>query len=102
MDRKRNLAMIAGTVAVALGAGQYLQSGSAESAASMTPVPSIETPPSLRQAAATPLDSHEPAPLPVALEADPPPPRLRPLRSRPPVRSRSTSSPATTPPSRSA
>lgn len=79
MDRKRNLGMIAVTVAIALGAGQYLQSGTAQSAASMTPIPRADPPPQPpRLAAGTPLAAHEPAALapaviPVVAKADPPP-----------------------------
>jgi hypothetical protein len=72
MDRKRNLAMIAATVAVALGAGQYLQSGTAESAAAMMPVPRAETPPPPRLAAGTPLAGHEPRLIPAAVDPQPP------------------------------
>lgn len=73
MDRKRNLGMIAVTVALALGAGQYLQSGKAQSAASMTPIPKADPPPPLRLAAGTPLAAHELEVIPVVAEADPPP-----------------------------
>ena len=79
MDRKRNLGMIAVTVALALGAGQYLQSGTAQSAASMTPIPKADPPPPLRLAAGTPLAAHdapqpaipEPEVIPVVAKADP-------------------------------
>ena len=74
MDRKRNLGMIAVTVAIALGAGQYLQSGKAQSAASITPIPKADPPPPLRPAAGTPLAAHEPALIPVVAEPDPTPP----------------------------
>lgn len=74
MDRKRNLGMIAVTVAIALGAGQYLQSGTAQSAASMTPVPKADPPPPLRLAAGTPLDAREPVLIPVVAEPEPAPP----------------------------
>lgn len=85
MDRRRNLAMIAATVAVALAAGQYLQSGTAESAASMTPVPKADPPPPLRLAAATPLAAHEPQPILAAAKADaaPPVPPARPAEPAP-------------------
>lgn len=82
MDRKRNLGMIVGTVAIALGAGQYLQSGSAQSAASMTPMPMADSPPPLRLAAGTPLAAHEPTTpevIPVLAKADPPPAPLAPV-----------------------
>lgn len=77
MDRKRSFIMAGGTVLLALGAGQYMQSGTAQSSAAMVPVPQVAPPPALRQAAATPLAAHEPAPrmaqpqaTPVALTTD--------------------------------
>lgn len=73
MDRKRNLGMIAVTVALALGAGQYMQSATAQSAASVMPLPKADPPPLLRPAAGTPLAAHDPVVIPVAAEADPPP-----------------------------
>jgi len=80
MDRKRSLVMAGGTVLLALGAGQYMQSGTAQSSAAMVPVPQAETaqvpPQSLRLAAATPLAAHdrqpEPVVTPVALVDEPP------------------------------
>lgn len=71
MDRRRSLLMIAGTVAIALGAGQYLQSGSAQSSAAMAPVP--QSAPPLRIAAGTPFPPQTPVPSPVAFTPDPPP-----------------------------
>lgn len=65
MDRKRSLVMAGGTVLLALGAGQYMQSGTAQSSAAMIPVPGAETPTPLRLAAATPLAAHDPQPEPV-------------------------------------
>lgn len=60
MDRVRSLALVGGTVLVALAAGQYMQSGTAESAAAMAPVPASEVlPPPLRLAAGTPLAGYE-------------------------------------------
>ena len=81
MDRKRSLVMAGGTVLLALGAGQYMQSGTAESSAAMVPIPRVETAPPtpqpLRLAAATPLAAHDPRPeavvTPVALADEPPP-----------------------------
>ena len=73
MDRRRNLGMIAVTVALALGAGQYMQSATAQSAASVMPLPKADLPPSLRPAAGTPLAAHDPVVIPVAAEADAPP-----------------------------
>jgi hypothetical protein len=61
MDRKRSIGMAGGTVLLALGAGQYMQSGSAQSSAAMAPVPRAEVAAPLRLAAGTPLSAHEPA-----------------------------------------
>jgi len=60
MDRIRSLAMIAGTVAIALGAGQYMQSSSATSALATPQQPGARdvSDVQLRQAAATPLAGH--------------------------------------------
>lgn len=59
MDRVRSLALVGGMVLVALAAGQYMQSGTAESAARMAPVPAGEVaPPTLRLAAGTPLSGY--------------------------------------------
>lgn len=87
MKRQRSLGMIALTVLAALGTGQYMQSGEAQSAVAMTPLPPPASPPPvavapepaiLQQtrvipAAGTPLpvsfDVTEPAPLP---EPEPP------------------------------
>lgn len=58
MDRHRSLLMAGATVLLALGAGQYMASGTAESTAAMLPVPSVATPdvkPPLRLAAGTPF-----------------------------------------------
>lgn len=43
MDRRRNLLLAGGSVLIAFGAGQYLQSGSARSAAAVTALPPAET-----------------------------------------------------------
>lgn len=68
MERKRGLAIIGSSLFVALAAGQYLQSGSAQSA--VVAAPAAEPAP-LRPAAGTPL---APQPTPVALtEAEPAP-----------------------------
>jgi hypothetical protein len=61
MDRKRSFLMAGGTVLLALGAGQYMQSGTAQSSVAMVPIPQPAPPAPLRQAAATPLAAHEPA-----------------------------------------
>lgn len=78
MDRKRSLMMAGGTVLLALGAGQYMQSGTAQSSAAMVPIPPIATAAPLRIAAATPLAAHEnpsePVITPVALVDEPPQP----------------------------
>ena len=59
MESVRRLAMIGGTVLVALGAGQYMHSGTAGAAVAMAPVPAPETaPPLLRLAAGTPLGGY--------------------------------------------
>lgn len=78
MDRNRNLGMIVATVAIAFGAGQYLQSGTAQSAAAIAPVPKADPALPLRLAAGTPLSTPEPlspAPAPdaeaVPVKADP-------------------------------
>ena len=79
MDRKRSLVMAGGTVLLALGAGQYMQSGTAQSSAAMVPIPRTETAApvsqSLRLAAATPLGAYDPRPeavvTPVALVNEP-------------------------------
>ncbi len=73
MERKSNLGMIAATVVLALGAGQYLQTSTAQSAASQTPIPKADPPPPLRLAAGTPLTAYDPQPIPVMVKADPPP-----------------------------
>ncbi len=73
MERKSNLGMIAATVVLALGAGQYLQTSTAQSAASQTPIPKTDPPPPLRLAAGTPLTAYDPQPIPVMVKADPPP-----------------------------
>lgn len=61
---------------LALAAGQYMQSGTAESAAAMVPVPRSEPAVSLRTAAATPLSAYDPPPqvqaTQVALVGEPP------------------------------
>lgn len=87
MDRKRSLVMAGGTVLLALGAGQYMQSGTAQSSAALVPIPRTETatpapqPEPLRLAAATPLAAYDPRPeaviTPVALVDEPPLPMPR-------------------------
>ncbi len=78
MDRKRSLVMAGGTVLLALGAGQYMQSGTAQSSAAMVPIPRVETaappPQPQRIAAGTPLAAHDPVIVPVALVDEPPVP----------------------------
>ena len=75
MSRKRSFVMAGGTVLLALGAGQYMQSGTAQSSAAMIPIPRVETAVALRSAAATPLTAYEPEPktqlLPVKLADEP-------------------------------
>jgi len=62
MKRSRSLMTAGVTILIALGAGQYMASGTAQSTAAMTPVPAISTPASLRLAAATPLAGYERSP----------------------------------------
>ena len=62
MKRHRSLMTAGVTVLIALGAGQYMASGTAQSTAAMTPVPATATPAALRLAAATPLGGYEPRP----------------------------------------
>ncbi|NBE07422.1 hypothetical protein [Paragemmobacter ruber] len=94
MDRKRSFIMAGGTVLLALGAGQYMQSGTAQSSAAMVPVPQVAPPPPLRQAAGTPLGAHDPMPpmaapqvtpvaLPTAASADAPAPEAGAALPRP-------------------
>jgi hypothetical protein len=64
MDRKRSFVMAGSTVLLALGAGQYMQSGTAESSAAMIPVPQVAPAAALLPAAATPLTAYEPKPEP--------------------------------------
>ena len=67
MGRHRNFLMAGGTLFLALGAGQYMASGTAQSTAAMIPVPPVTTSSTnlaLRPAAATPLSGHEVAPVP--------------------------------------
>lgn len=80
MDRKRSFIMAGGTVLLALGAGQFMQSGTAQSSPAMAPGPQAAAAIALRPAAATPLAAYEPEPAaplaevqvtPVALAADP-------------------------------
>lgn len=78
MDRKRSFVMAGGTVLMALGAGQYMQSGTAQSSAAMMPVPRAEVTEVTivpRVAAATPLSGYTPSPqmqaTPVALTKAP-------------------------------
>lgn len=61
MKRKRSFVMAGGTVLMALGAGQIMQSGTAESSAAMVPLPRIEAAAPLRPAAATPLAAYDPS-----------------------------------------
>lgn len=63
MDRKRSFIMMGGTVLLALGAGQYMQSGTAQSSPAMLPIPQAAPLVPLRPAAGTPLAAHDPAPV---------------------------------------
>ncbi len=78
MNRKRSFVMAGGTVLLALGAGQYMQSGTAQSSAAMIPVPRAEVTAVLRPAAPTPLSAQDVSPqariTPVALTEDQPAP----------------------------
>jgi hypothetical protein len=77
MDRHRSLLMAGATVLLALGAGQYMASGTAESTAAMLPVPSVATPdvkPPLRLAAGTPF---------AAVATSEPPPFIIPAAATP-------------------
>ncbi|WP_434616642.1 hypothetical protein [Tabrizicola sp. M-4] len=59
MNRHRSLMTAGATLLIALGAGQYMASGTAQSTTAMTPVPSVSTSPALRLAAATPLGGYD-------------------------------------------
>jgi hypothetical protein len=87
MKRQRSLGLIAVTVLAALGAGQYMQSGVAESSVAMSPLPpsasvtpvALAPEPAVQQsarvtpAAGTPLASFDVVTLPVAFETTPEP-----------------------------
>ncbi|MEY4872375.1 MAG: hypothetical protein RLZZ563_1705, partial [Pseudomonadota bacterium] len=87
MKRQRSLGLIAVTVLAALGAGQYMQSGVAESSVAMSPLPpsasvtpvALAPEPAVQRlarvtpAAGTPLASFDVVPLPVAFDTTPEP-----------------------------
>ena len=97
MKRQRSLGLIAVTVLAALGAGQYMQSGVAESAVAMMPLPTAapDTPvalvpePAVQQsaritpAAGTPLAAFDAVALPVAFDTTPEPAPLPPPAPKP-------------------
>lgn len=71
MDSKRSLVVIGATVLVALGAGQYLQMGTAQSAVAATSLPKPEqVQATLRRAAGTPLAGYAETIMPAALTAE--------------------------------
>lgn len=72
MERKRGLAIVGSCLFVALAAGQYLQTSSAESAIVAAPVPPARLPPPLRIAAGTPLPESDPIAIPASLTEDKP------------------------------